>query len=240
VLRQAGLRDGIRVLDLGSGMGDVSLLAAGLVGSTGAVLGIDRATSSVVAARQRARRAGSSNVRFEVHDLLSFTPPDPFDAVVERLVLLYLPNPVAVLRRLCPQLRPGGIVAFLEYDVPQVGPSPPSELFTAMRGLMLEVFTAAGAELEMGSRLHRTFLHAGLPAPEMLAYVPVRSDRGGYEYFVGVLRSLLPLAERAHPGRLAELGSIDTLAERLTEDSLAHERIVFLPRLMGAWSRRLT
>ena len=45
----------MRVLDLGCGMGDVSLLAARLVGPTGSVTGIDRDGVIVEKARERAR-----------------------------------------------------------------------------------------------------------------------------------------------------------------------------------------
>jgi cyclopropane fatty-acyl-phospholipid synthase-like methyltransferase len=53
VLRRAGLRRGMQVLDIGSGAGDVSLFAARMVGSDGAVLGVDKASSSVEIARRR-------------------------------------------------------------------------------------------------------------------------------------------------------------------------------------------
>jgi ubiquinone/menaquinone biosynthesis C-methylase UbiE len=52
-LRQAGLTSGMRVLDIGCGGGDVSLLAAELVGPTGFVLGIDRSAQAVTAAHRR-------------------------------------------------------------------------------------------------------------------------------------------------------------------------------------------
>jgi len=63
VFQAAGLRQGMRVLDLGSGAGDVAMLAAGLVGSDGAVVGIERDPAAVVAATARVERAGISNAR---------------------------------------------------------------------------------------------------------------------------------------------------------------------------------
>src|SRR5262245_17165364 len=53
-LRRAGLAPGMRVLDIGCGIGDVSLLAADLVGPSGAVLGVDRSAESVAIAERRA------------------------------------------------------------------------------------------------------------------------------------------------------------------------------------------
>src|SRR5690606_4206862 len=60
VLQRAGIRKGMRVLDLGCGVGDVSLLAAWLVGPSGFVLGVDRSADALAAARRRAREAGQS------------------------------------------------------------------------------------------------------------------------------------------------------------------------------------
>jgi len=72
MLRRAGLQHGMHVLDIGCGVGDVSLLAARMVGPEGQVLGIDRAASSVETARRRARSLGETNARVEEADVTSF------------------------------------------------------------------------------------------------------------------------------------------------------------------------
>src|SRR5579885_1480491 len=65
-LVEAGVEPGMRVLDVGSGSGDVSLLAADLVGAKGYVLGVDRSLAAVERARARASDLG--NVDFAVGD----------------------------------------------------------------------------------------------------------------------------------------------------------------------------
>ncbi len=57
-LETAGVRRGMRVLDLGSGAGDVAFVAAELVGSTGEVIGIDQSPHSVDRAKVRAAERG--------------------------------------------------------------------------------------------------------------------------------------------------------------------------------------
>jgi ubiquinone/menaquinone biosynthesis C-methylase UbiE len=74
VMRRAGLCPGLSVLDIGCGVGDVSFLAARMVGAEGRVLGLDRAASSIETARRRAGGLGSTNVSFEEVDLTSFEP----------------------------------------------------------------------------------------------------------------------------------------------------------------------
>jgi 2-polyprenyl-3-methyl-5-hydroxy-6-metoxy-1,4-benzoquinol methylase len=238
MLRRAGLQPGMRVLDLGSGVGDVSILAARLVGSGGSVLGVERAAASVQTARQRAAALGIAHVHFAEADLASVEPDGKFDALIGRLILLYLPDPAKVLRRLMRYLVPGAIVAFQEFDMSQVAQTPPSELFTRARGWILEAFAAAGAEVDMGSRLHPTFLRAGLSAPSMTAATHVLAGPSvtGFDYMVQVIRSLLPLIERSGIASAAEVG-IDTLSARLRDDAVAQERTTFMPRVVSAWTR---
>jgi 2-polyprenyl-3-methyl-5-hydroxy-6-metoxy-1,4-benzoquinol methylase len=237
VMRRAGLRHAMQVLDIGCGVGDVSLLAARMVGSDGSVLGVDKALSSVEAARRRVASLGVKNARFEEGDLAKFETDQKFDAIVGRLVLLYLPEPARVLRSLLRHLRPDAIVALQEFDMSQFSQTPASELFMQTRRWILEAFTAGGAELDMGTKLYATFLRAGLPAPNMIAATQVACgpSSAGYQYIAGVLRSLLPLIERSGVANLAEIG-IDTLAARLQDDAVASDRVTFLPRVVGAWA----
>jgi SAM-dependent methyltransferase len=75
---------------------------------------------------QRARSAGSgrvANIRFEEGDPLGYEPTATFDALIRRFVLLYFPGPAATLRGLSRLLRPGGLLAFQEHDMPSSRPS---------------------------------------------------------------------------------------------------------------------
>jgi SAM-dependent methyltransferase len=117
ILKAAGIRPGMRVLDLGSGAGDMAFLAADLVGTAGAVVGIDRSPESVATATARAQQAGLANVTFVVGDIHEPAPGGPFDAIVGRLVLMYVPDPAVVLRRQAAGLRPGGVVVPVEFDL---------------------------------------------------------------------------------------------------------------------------
>src|SRR5260370_4338927 len=62
LFREAGIGVGHRVLDLGSGMGDVSMLVAGLVGASGEVVGIERDATSIELAQSRVAAARLRNV----------------------------------------------------------------------------------------------------------------------------------------------------------------------------------
>src|SRR6185436_5750570 len=82
VFEAAGIARGMRVLDIGCGAGDVSLLAADLVGPEGLVVGIDRASAAIEVACARAESAARRNVEFRQHDVESLPDGAAFDAVV--------------------------------------------------------------------------------------------------------------------------------------------------------------
>jgi ubiquinone/menaquinone biosynthesis C-methylase UbiE len=95
------------VLDIGCGMGDVTMIAAQLVGSAGQVISIDLDQASIETAQRRAAAFGLENTSFDRADIAAYVPPNPFDAIIGRLVLQFVPNPIAIIERLYGMLRPG-------------------------------------------------------------------------------------------------------------------------------------
>ena len=110
----AGLEAGMRVLDIGSGAGHVAFLAAELVGATGEVIGTDRSPEAVTAALAEAKARSLVNVSFRLGDPTTLAFDRPFDAVVGRYVLMFSPDPAAMLKGIVGHLRPGGIIVFHE------------------------------------------------------------------------------------------------------------------------------
>lgn len=244
LLIRAGLAPGMRVLDIGCGVGDVSLLAARFVREKGSVLGVDRSAASLEIARGRSKRRAelceTANISFVEADLNTFEPYGTFDAIIGRFVLLYVPERASMLRRLTQSLRRGGVMAMQEYDISSLAATPESPLFARYRRWIVDGFTSAGAELDTGSKLYATFLQAGLPPPQMVSAQLVHSghEPTGYEHATQVLRSLLPTLERNGIATAREI-EIDMLAERLREDAVAHHAVMFTPRLVGAWARAM-
>jgi ubiquinone/menaquinone biosynthesis C-methylase UbiE len=107
----------MRVLDVGSGAGDVAMLVAELVGPGGQVVGVDMNPEILEVAQRRVRAAGWTNVTFHVGDIRTARLEGPFDAVVGRFVLPFVTDRVEVLRSCIARLRPGGLVVFQEHDV---------------------------------------------------------------------------------------------------------------------------
>jgi ubiquinone/menaquinone biosynthesis C-methylase UbiE len=239
LLEDAGITTGMKVLDIGSGAGDVALLVADLVGSSGTVVGIDTNPAILDTARVRVRAAGLTNVSFIEGDIRAVTLDRDFDAVVGRLILLYLGNPAEVLRRAASHLRPGGIVAFQEADFTN-GPVevPPSRLDQQMWTWWRQTVSRAGLELAMGFKLYQAFLAAGLPAPQMRLDAPLGGgpDWAGYAYIAESIRSILPLMLKFGVATAEEV-DIDTLAARFRDEVVRQQGVVMLPTFVGAWAR---
>jgi ubiquinone/menaquinone biosynthesis C-methylase UbiE len=217
-LEDAGISRGMKVLDVGTGAGDVALLAADLVGQEGTVVGVDLNPELIQTARARAAAAGLGNVSFVVGDAALVELDRGLDAVVGRCVLFFAPDPAALVRRLTGQVRDGGIVAFQEPANATLAPMslPPSQLLEQLWAWILETYRRAGMDLYMGLRLRSVFAEAGLPAPAMHldAAAGGGPDWPGYEYMARLIGTILPLITKLGVATEDDV-EIDTLADRL-------------------------
>src|SRR5437773_1606855 len=221
LFREAGVGPGQRVLDLGSGVGDVAMLVARLVGHSGEVVGVERDPRSLDRARARVAEAGLHNVSFIQSDVSQITASKPFDAAVGRFILMWLPDPASVLRQLSLLVRPGGVVAFQEPSwVPVFAISTHLALWSVAASLMCETMRRSGANPEMGLALYRIFQEAGLPAPTMQMEVPLGHDPDFIRWMYDVMCSMRPQIQQVNLS-LKKLGDFDTLPERLQAEVAA-------------------
>jgi SAM-dependent methyltransferase len=230
----------MQVLEVGSGAGDVALLLAEYVGQQGRVVGVESNPSMVDLARQRAQWAGWHTVSFVEGDLHTVALDGEFDAVVGRFILVHIPDSVAVLRRLVEHLRPGGIVAFQEPDIAVMGVSwPPAPLVSQAFGWLREVFCRRGLEVHTGLQLHRLFLEAGLPEPQMelLATAGGGSAWEGYFQIAALVKSVLEPMIQLGVATAVEVG-IETLESRLREEVVGLGGAATAFALMSAWTRK--
>jgi SAM-dependent methyltransferase len=239
LFRAAGISPGARVLDCGSGAGDVSFVAAEIVTAAGGVVGIDRDAEQVLAATRRARDLRLSHVRFETGDVSA--PPDgPFDAVVGRLVLMYLSDPAAVLRVLADRLAHGGVMAFLEasftrsYEPALWPPSPLADRLNEWAHLALKI---SKIQLLMGVRLPSLFRSVGLqPQPPYQGTDLIYTGDAALEQICTMTRSRLPLFIK-HGIATEQEVDIDTLEDRLRAEC-GNDAVLSMPGLLGVWARK--
>jgi ubiquinone/menaquinone biosynthesis C-methylase UbiE len=237
LLLEAGLKPGMRVLDIGCGTGDVSLLAGELAGPSGVVVGIDRSAEAVDAARHRAEALGLRNAAFHVAEAEAFDDPAPFDLAVGRYVLIHQADPVALLRAAAARVRPGGTVAF--HEIVLYGESqarPPVPLVSQVWDGVMAAFASVLPHRDVANRLVEHFHRAGLGHPAVFCETPVGGgpDSPIYAWLAQTLSSVRP--------QLARIGApvpadIDTLEDRLREAAVAACSQVVAPAQFCAWAR---
>jgi predicted O-methyltransferase YrrM len=239
-LQAAGISAGMRVLDVGSGAGDVAFLAAELVGDTGEVVGTDRSSAALAMARQRAHARSLGNVDFLDGDPAGMTFDRPFDAVVGRYVLLFQPDPAAMVRRLAAHARPGGVIFFHEPDWDGVRSVPPAPIHDRCSGWIRETLRLSGVDTRMGTMLFSTFVRAGLPGPAMqLESIAAggANNADALGLIADLAGSLAAEMERLDVAAAADLG-IGDLAERMIGEAAAAGSVIMSRFEVGAWSNR--
>src|SRR5215471_6697390 len=157
--------EGSRVLDVGAGAGDSTLVAAQRVGASGRVLATDISASMLAIAAESARQAGLHNVDTRVMDAQRLDlEPDAFDAAVSRNCLMLIPDYQRALTEMRRVLKPGGRCAAIVFSTPERCPylaiphaivlrvgrlaSPASERFGEFRlgapGMLEDAYRMAG------------------------------------------------------------------------------------------------
>lgn len=238
--RTAGMKRGMRVLDVGSGTGAVAFLAAELVGQSGEVVGTDVAPAAVSAARKAAIDGGLAQVSFREGDPGEMEFDGPFDFVVGRYVLWAQSDASRMLRNVAKHLRPGGVILFHELDWSFVRSEPVAPTYDRCCRWIVETFDRSDTSLtNTVARLHRAFLAASLPSPTMHMQTIIGdavSAEAWLRAVADIVISLQPALERYNIATPAGVGP-ETIADRLVHDVASGGGIVVGRAEIGAWTR---
>ena len=235
--REAGIGPGQRVLDLGSGVGDVAMLVARLVGPSGEVVAVERDRNSIAKARARVAEAGFHNVSFDESNVNEIVNDKPFDAAVGRFILMYLSDPVATLRSVSQLVRPGGVIVFQEPTwVPVIAHLQALPLWFATASLIDKAMRLS-ANHDMGAELYHTFVEAGLPPPTVRLELPMGNAPYLARWYHDTLCSLVPQVQQSNMS-IESLGNLDTLVQRLQEEVEKSKTVACWFASVGAWCRK--
>jgi SAM-dependent methyltransferase len=240
LLKRAGLAPGSRVLDIGCGVGELSMVAARLVGRDGRVTGIDIDPGALAIAAARAGEQGLDPIEFVHGDISTYRTDASYDAVIGRHILIHTPDPRVVVGTAHSLLNAGGIAVFQEYDFSVVHrPFPEAPLHERLFEVFREFFARA-AHGNIGTRLFHLLIGAGFSSPQCRAEYPMGggADSVFYEWVSESFRSILPRAEALGLVRADEIGDIDSLAARLQDEAVSRWSCVPGPAMVGCYARK--
>jgi SAM-dependent methyltransferase len=241
LIRECDIQSGMRVLDIGCGAGDVSLLLAQAVGPSGLVVAIDREPRAIETTQSRAEAAGYRNVEAIIATDDDIPTARLFDAALGRNVLPHQRDPVTMIKKAAAAVRPGGIVAFHEFAVyhpNRFQAFPRIALFDKVATAMNAALVAAMRSPDVTGRLVSCFAEAGLPSPHLFCECVIGDSTSPIARWLALTyRAMLP-----HIARIglepADVGDPESLVERLeAELKTVNAQIVSNPQIC-AWAVR--
>ena len=148
------LRSGMRLLDLGSGPGTITVGLAQVV-APGRVTGVDHDRVHVVQARERAVGAGAINLTYQVGDVRTLPFPDAsFDVAFENNVFMHLaPDALQAVHEARRVLVPGGLLAARDVDAGSVVWGQGNPAIREFDGLFGRWHESRGSDIGFGRRL---------------------------------------------------------------------------------------
>jgi SAM-dependent methyltransferase len=236
LLLQAGIRPGMRVADLGCGVGMVTTLLAELVGPTGQVIGVDFSGAQLAQARELLPHRFSNVSFIEASATDTGLPQESFDLVYCRFLLIHLTDPEQALLEMHNLLKADGILVCEDGDLTSAG-SEPSSALNAFADLFGRLGPSWGVDYTLGRKLFQMVLAANFTRPEITFHQPVVAR--------GESKRLLELSVAEAGSSFVEAGIITreeldhTLVEmqRIAEDETV---LALMPRMSQVWARKLS
>ncbi|CAI8893002.1 class I SAM-dependent methyltransferase [Pseudomonas soli] len=213
--RYAHIKEGMTVLDVGCGTGNMSLWMAEKVGPAGQVVGIDASAEQIAVSNARAKSMGLKNIRFLQLDFSQIhTLGIQFDLAYCRFILIHLTQPLDAIKLMASVTRPGGVVVCEEPITDMHACSPEHPAFDQANQLTIALGRKKGVDYNLGARLSELFTAAQLEALQFDHYQPDiqdTDDRGiFFDSFSQIADSLLAYA-------LATPEQVRTVSEQLLQ-----------------------
>lgn len=213
------MRPDERILDLGSGLGQLTRAMSAASGGAGRVVGIDLSPEQVDEANRLAREAGEqARVQFRVGDAVN--PPlleeewGTFDLAHARFLLEHVPDPEAVVRTMARAVRPGGRIVLEDEDheILRIWPEPPGVM--AMWNAYIQTYVRLGNDPHVGRKLVSLLHQAGV-SPRRNNWI-FFGGCSGSPHFSGLVANMAGIMEGAREeilatGLIGELALVDAV-----------------------------
>jgi predicted O-methyltransferase YrrM len=234
LLNRVGLGPGMRCLDVGCGIGAVTLQMAGVVGPTGLAVGVDRDERCLELARLDARRLGL-NAAFRAGSATDFQERSAYDLVFGRFVLTHLPEPAKALEGMVQAARPSGVVVVEDIQFSGHFSHPACSAFDRYVYLYQEVVRRKGGDPNIGPRLPEMLLDAGLADVDLEVIQPTYRLGPGKQIAAVTMEHI---REAVVAAGLASDEESNALVADLDAFAGNPRTVMSLPRIFQVWGRR--
>jgi len=237
LLLEAGLRPGMRVLDVACGVGTVTCWIAEQVGERGAVVAADISPDQLAVARETcASCEGLRPVEFiEASAYDTGLPAESFDLVHTRLLLCHLNHPEDAVAEFYRLLKPGGVFVCHDLYLSGMLSVPLTSAWTRSMEIAHALGRSIGVDYDHGLKLPTRLMEAGFGNPEVSFDMPV--------YMRGPEKRLWELtfaeAESAivHAG-VATADEVQDLAAQMRIEAEDETTLMVPYPLLGAWAAK--
>jgi SAM-dependent methyltransferase len=233
VLLTAGLHPGLHCLDVGCGVGTVTIALARRVGPEGLTVGVDNDAHFLELARQGAAEQGVAAV-FRLGDANALDGETGYDLIYSRFVLSHLPDPARALERMVRAARPGGTLVVEDIEFAASWADPPSEAYTRSVALYQAVVRRRGADPNLGPRLAGLVEAAGVEGINVEAIQPSFRDGEGKRLPRATMEGI---RQSALDADLASSADVDAIVEELAALERDPRSTLSSPRIFQVWGR---
>jgi len=220
---------GSRFLDVGSGGGNVSLLASELVGPEGHVTAVDFDPEIVALATKDAKELGAGNIAYRTLDAYALDYHDEFDIAYSRFLLSHLQQPQLVLNNMVRSVRSGGRVIVEDIDFSGHFCHPASTAFSAYVDYFTTAATNNGQNPNIGLKLFSLFNDEPLLDGVKFDVIQPCHSQGAGKWMA--YNTMDKIKETVLRQGLADLATIENVLSELKHFTEDEGSIISLPRI---------
>ncbi|MBX2930636.1 MAG: methyltransferase domain-containing protein [Chitinophagaceae bacterium] len=235
LLQKCGVAVGNSFLDCGCGGGNVSIMAARLVGNTGKVKGIDADSSIIQLAKQDAQALQLTNITFEAISIDDIMYQEIFDTVYARFLLSHLNNPLIALQKMIAAAKPNGKIIVEEIQFSGHFCYPYNAAFYTYLELYAAVVKKKNGNAELGIEMPSLFAKTSLTNIDFDIIQPAFNNASG-KWMAYITLDKIKAAIIAE--NIASDIEVENLLKELktfTEDTTT---MISLPRIFRVWGTK--
>jgi ubiquinone/menaquinone biosynthesis C-methylase UbiE len=232
LLEANGVKLGASLLDTGCGGGNVSLLAAKMVGDNGNVTAIDFDTEIIALDKQDAINQNVSNIEYHAMSAYDINFKDEFDVAYSRFLLSHLTTPLEVLQKMVQSVKPGGRIIVEDIQFSGHFCHPACQAFDDYITLFTATAKLRGQNADIGPYLFDLFHAAGIKDINFEVIQPSFS-KGPGKWMAYI--TMDKIKDAVVQQGLADMPAINTILNELEAFTNDEQTIISLPRIFRVW-----